>query len=69
MTRKDYKVIAGAINDVLTTNVLTEDQRFAIAKVTQTLGRELQRDNGRFDYGRFLGAVMEGVNPTEPAGI
>lgn len=55
MTRKDYKLIADAVNEarLLSNYVLPER---AIELVAQTLATALAKDNPRFDMERFIEA-------------
>lgn len=57
MTKKDYIVIARALNKVgKNTPVQKKQQWQAIMNVVIALGQELQEDNPRFDYHRFVEA-------------
>lgn len=54
MTRKDYVLIAGAIADRM--RDADHTQTLTIDAVASRIADALQRDNPRFDRGRFMAA-------------
>ncbi len=61
MTKKDYVLIAGALNAIVSVTraepVSKSEIRFAINEGINLLARDLQDDNPRFDFDRFIEAV------------
>lgn len=55
MTRKDYKLIANAINEAVLLSV-TKQQNEGVNLAAQTLATALAKDNPRFDMQRFIEA-------------
>lgn len=77
MSRKDYKLLAGAFNETLryfadsvpgTQPENNAHARYAVSKAVQKTMRALHSDNPRFDDGNFLGMVWEGITNLELAG-
>lgn len=58
MTRKDYKIIAAALNRAALDD--TVDRR-ALERVIAELASALKSDNARFDRERFRAAVYAGA--------
>jgi hypothetical protein len=57
MTKKDYILIARALNNVgKKTDVRKKQYWQAIMDIVIVLGGELQQDNPRFDYSKFVEA-------------
>jgi hypothetical protein len=55
MTKKDYIIIAHAINNVGKNTPIQKKQQWqAIMNVVIELGRVLKEDNQKFDYQRFV---------------
>ena len=53
MTRKDYQLIADALNANKPHELATEIEKSRWAGILYDLGQALKSDNPRFDYGRF----------------
>jgi hypothetical protein len=58
MTRKDYKVIAGAV--YATRTATSEDKQGTLTYLENQLAFVLANDNPRFDRARFLNACQTG---------
>jgi hypothetical protein len=59
MTRRDYIIIARALNQARGAT-LSEDEKGGVEVAASWLAEALKHDNGRFDHGRFMGAVVNG---------
>lgn len=57
MTRKDYAMLAEALNSEYRT-AQTTDAKVAIHNVATALALKLKQDNERFDHTRFMNAVI-----------
>lgn len=62
MTRKDYQLIAGAMNREYTDSRRSEAEKAAILATAYTLASSLSWDNQAFDTNRFITAVRTGVS-------
>lgn len=56
MTRKDYKLIAGAVNKALDRVEHIHQADWIIEEVVHRLGAVLYQDNPRFKYEKFYAA-------------
>jgi hypothetical protein len=58
MTRKDYELIAKALNTQMEMSVLCEEEAgiYAVTNIACDLADTLVRENPRFDRARFLSA-------------
>jgi hypothetical protein len=61
MTKKDYELIAESLNAIVSVvripNVSKQEMRFAVNEGINLLARDLQNDNPRFDFDKFIKAV------------
>ncbi len=61
MTRKDYKLIAKALNDFNNTSIV-DNKKVEIGHIenlVEIFASELERENSNFDIGKFRKAVFE----------
>ena len=62
MSRKDYRLLATALNDTLKYDTSGPKTQQAVVATAQNIAWALKRDNGRFDCDRFYAACGIMVN-------
>lgn len=67
MTRKDYILIAAALNEAREFSTI-EERRYGVERAALRLADAIGQDNPRFDRGRFLAACgLTEFQPKEQA--
>lgn len=61
MSKKDYVMIAQAINEVVTKYTTEGDDFHVIAEVQTHIANKLAQDNARFDRERFATYCLQGA--------
>lgn len=56
MTRKDYKLVAGALHVIRQELHTHNNSAYTLERIAKVLAVQLQADNPRFDRARFLAA-------------
>jgi hypothetical protein len=59
MTRRDYIIIAGALNQARKV-AIDRSEVDGVEVAASWVADALKKDNGRFDLGRFMAAVVNG---------